>query len=182
MALKFVVCPFLMENQGIFLCSHHISEILFSKLFALACFAVHLWVTGHKASQTSVLGNTFAFGWFACFFSAAQKFHNNNNNKWFSYSPFLVWDTTQSALKCIITTGHWIQYQSCTYSAHRLHLHLGDLHVVSFQQLKSFIIIIIMVLILSPFLVWDTTQSALQCIITTGHWIKYQSCTYSAHS
>ena len=29
--------------------------------------------------------------------------HNNNNNNWFLYSAFLVWDTTQSALQCIIT-------------------------------------------------------------------------------
>ena len=28
---------------------------------------------------------------------------NNNNNNWFLYSAFLVWDTTQSALQCIIT-------------------------------------------------------------------------------
>ena len=27
----------------------------------------------------------------------------NNNNNWFLYSAFLVWDTTQSALQCIIT-------------------------------------------------------------------------------
>ena len=26
-----------------------------------------------------------------------------NNNNWFLYSAFLVWDTTQSALQCIIT-------------------------------------------------------------------------------
>ena len=29
--------------------------------------------------------------------------NNNNNNNWFLYSAFLVWDTTQSALHCIIT-------------------------------------------------------------------------------
>ena len=29
--------------------------------------------------------------------------NNNNNNNWFLYSAFLVWDTTQSALQCIIT-------------------------------------------------------------------------------
>ena len=27
----------------------------------------------------------------------------NNNNNWFLYTAFLVWDTTQSALQCIIT-------------------------------------------------------------------------------
>ena len=39
------------------------------------------------------------------------------NNNWFLYSAFPVWDTTQSALQCIITPGHWIQFQSCTHSA-----------------------------------------------------------------
>ena len=29
---------------------------------------------------------------------------------------FLVWDTIQSAWKCIITPSHWIQYQSRTHS------------------------------------------------------------------
>ena len=42
---------------------------------------------------------------------------NNNNNNWFLYCTFLLWNTTQSALQCIITPGHWIQYQSCTNSA-----------------------------------------------------------------
>ena len=44
-------------------------------------------------------------------------FNHNNNNKWFLYSAFLVWDTTQSAWQYIITPSHWIQYQSCTGSA-----------------------------------------------------------------
>ena len=30
--------------------------------------------------------------------------------------------------------------------------------------------------------VWDTTQSVLQCIITPSQWIQYQSCTHSAPS
>ena len=34
----------------------------------------------------------------------------------------------------------------------------------------------------SAFLVWNTTQSALQSIITHGHWIQYQSCTHSEPS
>ena len=34
----------------------------------------------------------------------------------------------------------------------------------------------------SAFLVWYTTQSALQCIFIPGHWIQYQSCTHSAPS
>ena len=48
-----------------------------------------------------------------------KKKNNNKNNNWFLYSAFVVWDTTQSALQCtcIITPGHWIQYQSCTHSA-----------------------------------------------------------------
>ena len=32
-------------------------------------------------------------------------------------TAYTVWGTTQSALQCIITPGHWIQYQSCTHSA-----------------------------------------------------------------
>ena len=34
----------------------------------------------------------------------------------------------------------------------------------------------------SAVLVWDTTQSTLQCIITPSHWMQYQSCTHSAPS
>ena len=33
----------------------------------------------------------------------ASMWNNNNNNNWFLYSAFLVWNTTQSALQCIIT-------------------------------------------------------------------------------
>ena len=37
------------------------------------------------------------------FYVFHEKFCINNNNNWFLYSVFLVWDTTQSALQCIIT-------------------------------------------------------------------------------
>ena len=33
---------------------------------------------------------------------------SNNNNNWFLYSAFLVWDTTQSALQSITSPGHII--------------------------------------------------------------------------
>ena len=45
------------------------------------------------------------------------QFNNNNGNNWFLYSAFLVWDTTQGALQCIITPVTGFDFQSYTHSA-----------------------------------------------------------------
>ena len=72
-----------------------------------------LW-TGPRDGQPTVIQ-----AWSSHVGKEAGCWYNNNNNNWFLYSAFLVWDTstTQSALQCIIPPGHWIQYQSCTQSA-----------------------------------------------------------------
>ena len=67
-----------------------------------------LWLCNYEIYSTAGNLRSYIMSW---------EFIDHNNNNWFLYSAFLVWDTTQSALQCIITRGHWIQYQSCTHSA-----------------------------------------------------------------
>ena len=65
---------------------------------------------------------------------SAHFCNNNYNNDWFLYSTFLVWDTTQSALQCIITpvTGfninpalivHHLNKRQIRFASYRVPIH-----------------------------------------------------------
>ena len=79
-------------------------------------------ICGHTKNTTlAVTVNFFTLlsvVWLSHIFDGGKKITNKNyNNNWFLHSSFLEGDTTRGALQCIITPGHWIQYQSCTHRA-----------------------------------------------------------------